>query len=93
MLISVFKGMFLPNNFSFEAMSAVGYSADSDLALYPTTLIQNYRCIRQHWFGINAVSDRADSRIFTFKYEYLLEFETEFEKYFRVWIKGPYGVN
>jgi hypothetical protein len=32
-LISVFKGMFLPNNFSFEAISAVGYSADLDLAL------------------------------------------------------------
>jgi hypothetical protein len=44
-LISVFKGMFLPNNFSFEAMSAVGYSADSELALYPTALIQNQRCI------------------------------------------------
>jgi hypothetical protein len=40
-LISVFKGTFLPNNFSFEEISAVGYSADSDLALYPTTLIQN----------------------------------------------------
>jgi hypothetical protein len=40
-LISVFKGMFLPNNFSFEAMSSVRYSADSDLTLYPTTLIQN----------------------------------------------------
>jgi hypothetical protein len=39
--ISVFKGMFLPNHFSFEAMSTVGYSADSDLALYPTKLIQN----------------------------------------------------
>jgi hypothetical protein len=31
-----FKGMFLPINFSFEAMSAVGYSSDSE-----------YRCIRQ----------------------------------------------
>jgi hypothetical protein len=40
-LISIFKGMFLPKNFSFEAMSAVGYSADTELALYPTTLIQN----------------------------------------------------
>ncbi len=40
-LISVFKGMFLPNNFSFEAMIAVRYIADSELALYPTTLIQN----------------------------------------------------
>jgi hypothetical protein len=40
-LISVFKGMFLPDDFSFEAISAVGYSADPDLALYPTTLIQN----------------------------------------------------
>jgi hypothetical protein len=40
-LISVFKDMFLPNNFSFKAMRAVGYSADLDLALYPTTLIQN----------------------------------------------------
>jgi hypothetical protein len=39
-LISVIKGMFLPNNFSFEAMSAVGYSADSEVALYPTKLIQ-----------------------------------------------------
>ncbi len=71
--------MFLPNNFSFEAISAVGYSADSDLALYPTTLIQNYRCIRQRWFGISAVSDSADSQIFTFKDEYLRKFETEFE--------------
>jgi hypothetical protein len=60
-------------------MSAVGYSADSELALYPTTLIQNKRCIRQHWFGISAVSNSADSRIFTFEYEYLREFETEFE--------------
>jgi hypothetical protein len=41
MLISVFKGMFLPINFSFEAISTIGYSADSDLALYPTMLIQN----------------------------------------------------
>ncbi len=32
-----------------------------------------------HWFGIHAVSDSADSRIFTFKYEYLREFETEFK--------------
>ncbi len=40
-LISVFKGMFLPNNFSFEAVCAAVYSADSELALYPTTLIQN----------------------------------------------------
>jgi hypothetical protein len=72
--------MFLPNNFSFEAISAVGYSADSDLALYTTTLIQNWRCIRQHWFGISAVSDSADSQIFTFEYECLREFQTEFEK-------------
>ncbi len=70
--------MFLPNNFSFEAISAVGYSADSDLALYPTTLIQNWRWIRQRWFGISAVSGSADSRIFTFEYECLREFETEF---------------
>jgi hypothetical protein len=42
--------MFLPNNFSFEAMGAVGYSANSLLALYPTTLIQN-----------SAVSDSTDS--------------------------------
>jgi hypothetical protein len=40
MLISVLKGMFLPNNFSFEAISAVEYSADLDLAMYPATLIQ-----------------------------------------------------
>jgi hypothetical protein len=60
-------------------MSAVGYSADSELALYPTTLIQNYRCIRQHWFRISAVSNSADLRVFTFEYEYLREFETEFE--------------
>ncbi len=33
----------------------------------------------QRWFGISAVSDSADSRIFTFEYEYLREFETEFE--------------
>jgi hypothetical protein len=71
--------MFLPNNFFFEAMSAIGYSADSDLALYPTTLIQNWRCIRQHWLGISAVSDSADARIFTFEYEYLHEFKTEFK--------------
>ncbi len=71
--------MFLPNNFSFEATSAVGYSADSELALYPITLIQNSRCIRQHWFGISAVSDSADSRIFIFEYEYLRKFETDFE--------------
>jgi hypothetical protein len=76
-LISVFKGMFLPNHFSFEAISAFGYSADSDLMLYPTTLIQNQRCMIQHWFGISAVSDSADSRIFTFEYKYLREFETE----------------
>ncbi len=60
-------------------MSAVGYSADSDLALYLTTLIHNWRCIWQHWFGISAVSDSADSRIFTFDYEYIHEFETKFE--------------
>jgi hypothetical protein len=70
--------VFLPNNFSFEAMSAVGYSVDSELALSPTTLIQNWRCIRQHWFGISALSDSTDLRIFTFEYEYLREFETEF---------------
>jgi hypothetical protein len=40
-MVSVFKGMFFPNNFSFEAMRAVGYSADSELVLYPTMLIQN----------------------------------------------------
>ncbi len=79
MLISAFKGMFLPNNFSFEAISAVGYSADSELALYPTTLIQSLRCIRQHWFGISAVSNSAHLGIFTFEYKYLREFETEFE--------------
>jgi hypothetical protein len=41
--------MFLPNNFSFEAMSAVAVSdnADSELALYPTALIRDQRCIRQ----------------------------------------------
>ncbi len=33
----------------------------------------------QRWFGISAVSDSADSQIFTFEYEYLREFETEFE--------------
>ncbi len=71
--------MFLPNNFSFEAMSAVGYSSDSELALYPTTLIQNQRCIWQHWFRISAVSDSADLQLFTFEYEYLREFETEFK--------------
>jgi hypothetical protein len=38
-LMSVFKGMFLPNNFFSEAMSAVGYSADSELVLYLTMLI------------------------------------------------------
>jgi hypothetical protein len=37
--------MFLPNNFFFEAMGAVGYSAGSELALYPTALIWNQRCI------------------------------------------------
>ncbi len=47
--------------------------------LYPTPLIRNQCCIQQHWFGISAVSDSADSRIFTFEYEYLREFETEFE--------------
>ncbi len=36
-----FQRYVLPNNFSFKAMRAVGYSADLDLALYPTTLIQN----------------------------------------------------
>jgi hypothetical protein len=46
-LISVFKGMFLPNNFSFEAMSAVGYSTDSKLALYQTALIRNQCCFQQ----------------------------------------------
>ncbi len=51
--------MFLPNNFSFEAISA--------------------DCIRQRWFRISAVSDSADSRILTFKYEYLREFKTEFK--------------
>ncbi len=71
--------MFLPNNFFFEAMSDVGYSADLDLALYPTKLIQNKRCIRQHWFWISAVSDSADSLIFTFESKYLCEFENEFE--------------
>jgi hypothetical protein len=40
-LISVIKGMFLPNHLPFEANSAVRYSADSELARYPTTLIQN----------------------------------------------------
>ncbi len=39
-----------------------------------------YWCVRvKHWFGISAVSDSADLRIFTFEYEYLREFETEFE--------------
>ncbi len=66
-------------HFSFEATSAVGYSADTESALYPTTLILNWRCNRQHWCEISAVSNSADSRIFTFKYEYLREFETEFE--------------
>jgi hypothetical protein len=74
-----FQRYVLPNNFSFEPMRAVGYSADSELALYLTTLIQNKRCILQHWFGISAVSNSSDSRIFTFEYEYLGEFETEFE--------------
>ncbi len=60
-------------------MSAVGYRANFELALYPTALIRNQRCIRQHWFGISAVSDSTDSQIFTFEYEYLREFETEFE--------------
>jgi hypothetical protein len=32
-----------------------------------------------HWFEIRAVSNSADSEIFTFKYEYLREFETEFK--------------
>ncbi len=35
--------------------------------------------MRQRWFGISAVSDSADSPIFIFEYEYLREFETEFE--------------
>ncbi len=60
-------------------------------ALSGTTLIWNQRCIRQYWFRISAVCDstdsetalyltaRADSGIFTFEYEYLREFETEFE--------------
>ncbi len=73
-LISVFKGMFFPNHFSFEAISAVGWfglsavsdNTDSELALYPTALIRNQRCIWQRW-------------IFTFKHEYLHEFETKFE--------------
>ncbi len=39
----------------------------------------NQRCIIQRWFVISAVSDSDDSRIFTFEYEYLREFETEFE--------------
>jgi hypothetical protein len=75
--------MFLPNHFSFEAMSAVGNgavseyflcalsdNADSELALYPTALTV---------FGISAVSNSTDSRISTFEYEYLRKFETEFE--------------
>ncbi len=56
-------------------MSVVGYSTNSELELYPTTLIQNSHCIWQYWFGISAVSDSADLQIFTFKYEYLSEFE------------------
>ncbi len=60
--------------------------------MYPTTLIQNQRCMIQRWFGLSAVSDNADSelvlcavsnsadsQIFTFEYEYLREFETEFK--------------
>ncbi len=60
-------------------ISDVSNNADSELALYNTALIQNQCCIRQQWFRISAISDSADSRIFTFKYEYLREFETEFE--------------
>ncbi len=74
-----FQRYVLPNHFSFEEISAVGYSADSDLAMYPTMLIQNQHCMLQHWFRISAASDSADSRIFTFEYEYLHEFETEFK--------------
>ncbi len=60
-------------------ISDVSDNADLESALYDTVLIQNERCIRQHWFGISAVSNSADSQIFTFEYEYLCEFETEFE--------------
>ncbi len=58
--------------------------------MYPTTLIQNQRCMIQSWFRISAKSDSTDSesalyptalihKFFTFEYEYLREFETEFE--------------
>ncbi len=65
-LISVFKGMFLPDHFSFEAISAVSDSTDSESAL-----------IHDFYFLIR-ISPRIRNRI---------------QKYFRVWIRGPYGVN
>jgi hypothetical protein len=60
----------LSTNYHFENLkiesalylwiSAVSYSADSESAMYPTTLIQNQRCMTQRWFGISAVSDSTD---------------------------------
>jgi hypothetical protein len=41
-LISVFKGVFLPDHFSFEAMSAVSDSTDSESVLYLTVLIHEF---------------------------------------------------
>ncbi len=69
--------MFLPNHLllwsnqlcriqRWFGPNAVSNNTDSELALYPTALIRNQRCIRQRW-------------IFTFEYEYLHEFKTEFE--------------
>ncbi len=74
--------MFLPNNFSFEAISSVGYSADSELALYPTALIQNQCCIRQRWFTNFYLRIQISPRI-----------RNRIRKYFRMLIRGPYGVN
>jgi tellurite resistance-related uncharacterized protein len=41
-------------------ISAVSYSADSESAMYPTTLIGNQRCMIQRWLGISALSDNTD---------------------------------
>ncbi len=119
--------------------SDVSDNTDSESALYDTALIQNYRCIRQHWyqlskvclyliisplkqwalsvqrwFKIRAVSDNADSELalyltalirnqrciwqrwftnFYLRIRIPPQIRNRIRKYFRVWIKGPYGVN
>ncbi len=77
-LISVFKGMFTQSFLLWSnercriqrwfGISAVSNNADSELTLYPTALMQNQRCIRQHWFTN-----------YYLRIQYLRKFETEFE--------------